>query len=336
GFASEPLPGELRSTLLSLQAPGHNELHRAALASVELTRLYAQVAKALLQGLDKAQGAAVRVTAIGAHGQTVRHRPELGYTLQLLNGALLAELTGVQVVCDFRSADIAAGGQGAPLVPAFHQSVFADPDTRRAIINIGGIANLSLLAPGEPVLGCDSGPGNLLMDAWIERHQGLQFDQDGRWAASGSVNSGLLEALLADSFFALPAPKSTGRDRFNLEWLDTLLPAGVRPNDVQASLLELTARSISQIALRFGVQQAFVCGGGARNRQLTQRIASLLGQATLADTGALGVDPQAVEAIAFAWLAMRRLQGAPANLPRVTGARAERILGAVYPAPLSR
>ncbi len=331
GFASTPMPQTLRASLLSLQAPGDDELGRAALASIELTRLYAEVALTLLR---KAGGrdANPAVLAIGAHGQTVRHRPELGYTLQLLDGALLAELTGTPVVCDFRSADIAAGGQGAPLVPAFHRAVFEDPTRRRAIINIGGIANLSLLAPGGPALGCDSGPGNLLMDAWIERHHGARFDEDRRWAASGRVHRGLLESLLAEPFFALPAPKSTGRDLFSLAWLERKLPAGLAPEDVQATLLELTAQSIAELALQFGAQEAFVCGGGSRNRSLMQRIGELLGEASVADTSAVGVDPQAVEAIAFAWLASRRLEGKPGSLPEVTGARGPRILGALYPA----
>jgi anhydro-N-acetylmuramic acid kinase len=333
GFASIPMPDSLRALLLALQSPGDDELGRAALASIELTRLYAEVANTLLRSEAVRRLADPAVLAIGAHGQTVRHRPDLGYTLQLLDGALLAELTGTSVVCDFRSGDIAAGGQGAPLVPAFHQAVFGDPNSRRAIINIGGIANLSLLAPNAPALGCDSGPGNLLMDAWIERHQGKRYDPDGKWAASGKVHADLLEALLTEPFFKLPAPKSTGRDLFSLDWLEGRLPVGVAAEDVQATLLELTARTIAEIALQFGAQQAFVCGGGARNRALMLRLQSLLGAAMVADTSTLGVDPQAVEAIAFAWLAHRRLAGKPASLPEVTGARGARILGALYAAP---
>jgi len=326
-FASEPIPEPLRAELLALQGPGHDELRRAALAAIALTRIYASVARSLMTT------GAHAVRAIGAHGQTVRHRPELGYTLQLLDGALLAELTGVDVVCDLRSADVAAGGQGAPLVPAFHAGVFGHATRRRAVVNVGGIANLTLLAPGEPARGFDSGPGNLLMDGWCEAHTGARFDRDGRWAAGGTPDPRLLAALLAEPYFARPAPKSTGRDLFDLDWLRRALPPGIDPRDVQATLLELTARTIADAAAAFGAQEVFVCGGGANNGALMNRIDALLSPASVSTTAELGIDPQAVEAAAFAWLASRRVAELPGNLPVVTGARGPRVLGALYRAP---
>jgi anhydro-N-acetylmuramic acid kinase len=338
GFLSRPMPSGLRAELLALQSSGADEIDRAASAAVALSRLYAEVA------LELADAAGVRAPraggprAIGAHGQTVRHRPERGYTIQLLDGALLAELTGTPVVCDFRSADIAAAGQGAPLVPAFHAAVFAHPDRRRAIVNIGGIANLSLLTPGEPVRGFDCGPGNVLLDGWCEARLGERFDHNGRWAETGSVDPALLEELLAEPYFDLPAPKSTGRDLFNMHWLLARLaaarPAAGRSDaDVQATLLELTANTIARAAREAGADDVYACGGGTRNRALMARLERLLAPATLASTTDLGLAAEAVEATAFAWLAARRLEGLPGNLPEVTGARGPRILGALYSAP---
>ena len=340
-FASRPMPSALRSELLALQSSGHDELERAARAATALSRLYAEVA------LELAGAAAERtprdsdrpaVRAIGAHGQTVRHRPELGFTTQLIDGALLAELTALPVVCDFRSADIAAAGQGAPLVPAFHAAVFAHPRRRRAIVNIGGIANLSLLAPGEAVRGFDCGPGNVLLDTWCEARLGERFDRDGRWAAGGRLDEALLDALLAEPYFALAPPKSTGRDLFNLRWLQSRLAAsapspGRTDADVQATLLELSARTIAQSAREFGADDVYACGGGTKNRALMARLEALLAPAGLASTSDLGVAADAVEATAFAWLAARRLAGLPGNLPAVTGARGPRVLGALYCAP---
>jgi anhydro-N-acetylmuramic acid kinase len=332
-FASQPMPAALRDTLLSLQQPGPDELARAALAAIALTDLYAQVAGRLIEA---AAGRAV--TAIGAHGQTVRHRPELGYTLQLIDGARLAELTGRIAVTDLRSADVAAGGQGAPLVPAFHALAFASPHHRRAVVNIGGIANVSLLpAGGGRVTGFDTGPGNLLMDAWRERHGGQPFDRDGAWAATGRVDAALLDRLLAEPYFALPAPKSTGRDLFTIDWLDRMLAAhaartgqSTDPADVQATLAELTAVTIASACTRFEAGECRICGGGAHNGHLMRRLAALLPRATVGSTAELGVDPGSVEALAFAWLARERLAGRPGNLPAVTGARGPRVLGAVY------
>ena len=331
-FASRPMPAALRAELLALQQPGPDELARAALATVALTDLYAEVA------LELAARSGTPIAAIGAHGQTVRHRPELGYTLQLLDGARLAERTGLAAVVDLRSADVAAGGQGAPLVPAFHALAFASPNRRRAVVNIGGIANVSLLpAGGGTVVGFDTGPGNLLMDAWCERHLGMPYDRDGAWAAGGRVDDALLAHLLGEPYFALPAPKSTGRDLFTPAWLDARLarrPAAPAPRDVQATLAELTAATIADACRGFDAEEVRICGGGARNAHLMARLAARLAPADVTGTDALGVDPGAVEALAFAWLARERLAGRPANLPSVTGARGPRVLGAVYvPAP---
>jgi anhydro-N-acetylmuramic acid kinase len=341
GFRSRPMPSGLRAELLALQSSGADEIDRAARAAVALSRLYAEVALELAEAAGVRTARADGLRAIGAHGQTVRHRPERGYTTQLIDGALLAELTGTAVVCDFRSADIAAAGQGAPLVPAFHAAVFAHPERRRAIVNIGGIANLSLLAPGEPVRGFDCGPGNVLLDGWCESRLGERFDRDGRWARTGRIDPALLDEMLAEPYFGLPAPKSTGRDLFNTQWLQARLAAAGPPAagrsdaDVQATLLELTARTIARAARESGADDVYACGGGTRNRALMARLADLLAPATLASTTDLGLAAEAVEATAFAWLAARRLAGLPGNLPAVTGARGPRVLGALYSAPPS-
>ena len=329
----------LRQELLALNAPGTEELHRSALAANSIARAYAGVVTDLLRvcGL-----AASDVRALGAHGQTVRHRPlqfdGTGYTVQLLNGALLAELTGVDVVCDLRSRDVAAGGQGAPLVPAFHAALFGQPGEDRAILNIGGIANLTLLGTGaDDVRGFDCGPGNALMDAWCELHTGQAYDRDGDWAASGRVNHDLLGRMLAEPYFALQPPKSTGRDLFHKDWLDRALkPCGyaVEPADVQATLAELTARTaVDALALHAGrTRQLLVCGGGAFNGHLMRRLSALAPGVTVSSTAARGVPPDQVEALAFAWLAHRFIERRPGNLPVVTGARGLRVLGALHPA----
>lgn len=327
----QPFPPQLRDTLLALNEPGDNELHRAAQAANALSLGYATIVRTLLAQTGVAAG---DIAAIGCHGQTVRHQPQSGYTVQLINAALLAELTGICVVCDFRSRDIAAGGQGAPLVPAFHQAVFASPQRARAIVNIGGIANISVLPVNGEVAGFDCGPGNALMDGWIMAHQRKPYDAGGAWAASGSVLPELAERLLAHEFFVRLPPKSTGRETFNLQWVRKALAGNERPADVQATLCELTAAGIAR-ALDVhcaDTTEVYLCGGGARNDALSARLAALLPGRLIAITDRLGIAAEAVEAAAFAWLAGRALAREPGNLPRVTGARGPRVLGAIYPA----
>jgi anhydro-N-acetylmuramic acid kinase len=251
-----------------------------------------------------------------------------------VNGALLAELSGIRVVCDFRSRDIAAGGEGAPLVPAFHRAVFAHPERSRAIVNIGGIANITHLPPGGTVTGFDCGPGNVLMDGWIAAHRDLPYDAGGDWAAQGEFLPELLQRLLGNEFFDRPPPKSTGRDMFNLLALRRLLAGNERPVDVQATLCELTAAAIARALDRHcaDAKEVYLCGGGARNTRLLDRLAALLPGRRLGLTDALGIAAESVEAAAFAWLAQRTLAAEPGNLPEVTGARGSRVLGAVYPA----
>ena len=335
--ASAPLATDLRAELLALNTSGADELHRAALAANALAHTYADVVRALL---DKAALPSEAVQAIGAHGQTVRHRPQAfdgtGYTLQLNNPALLAECTGITVVADFRSRDVAAGGQGAPLVPAFHQGVFGQAGRTVAVLNLGGIANLSILRADGSTLGFDCGPANALMDHWCQRHTGRLYDDEGAWARGGQPLAGLLGAMLAEPFLAQHPPKSTGRDLFNADWLARHLAAwhDARPQDVQATLAELTARSCTQDLLRHAPQcdLLIVCGGGALNRHLMERLQALLPGLRVEDSGRHGLPPLQVEAAAFAWLARQCMAGATASLPGVTGARGARILGAIYPA----
>jgi len=328
-----PMPPDLRQDLLALCASGPDEIARAALAENRWASLAAEGVRQLLasQGLD-----ASAIRAIGSHGQTIRHEPARGFTVQIGNPALLAELTGICAVGDFRRRDVAAGGQGAPLVPAFHEALFGKLGQRVAILNVGGFSNLSLIEKDRPVRGFDCGPGNVLLDAWIERKHGRAYDADGAWAASGQVIDGLLARLLADPFFAGSGPKSTGREVFNLPWLDAHLDAlpVYRDEDVQATLLELTARSIidSLLGAQSGAEALLVCGGGAHNGALMRRLAALLPCARVSSTAAHGVDPDWVEAMAFAWLAHCCLERIPANRPSVTAARGLRILGAIYPA----
>lgn len=334
--AHVPFPAALRSELLALNRSGPDELHRAALAANALVRCYAAVVTQLLRSAGLA---AREVTAIGAHGQTVRHQPGAfdgtGYTLQLMNGALLAELTGIDVVCDFRSRDVAAGGQGAPLVPAFHAACFALPGADRAVLNLGGIANLSLLRADGSVTGFDTGPANVLMDGWCARHTGKAYDGHGEWAAAGMVDEALLQRCLAEPYFALAPPKSTGRDLFDMAWLDARLPELMpAPQDVMATLSELTARSVAHALLQHAPRTSalFVCGGGAFNKHLMARLSGLLPAMPVHSTSALGVPPDEVEALAFAWLAKACIAREAGNVPAVTGARGPRVLGTAYPA----
>lgn len=339
GHATAGFPPALRTELLALNTPGDNELHRAALAANGLVGVYAGVVRQLVTdaGLRAAD-----ITAIGAHGQTVRHRPGefdgLGYTLQLDNPALLAELSGIDVVADFRRRDVAAGGQGAPLVPAFHRAVFGRPDQTVGALNLGGIANLSVLPAadrGGTVLGFDCGPGNALMDHWCQAHTGQPFDAGGRWAASGQVLPTLLARLRADPFFAKAPPKSTGRDLFHPAWLAAQLgDARMAPADVQATLTELTASACADDLRRYGAaaHELVVCGGGALNTHLMTRLAALLPGVQVISSAERGLPPQQVEAAAFAWLARATVRREPGNLASATGARGERVLGALYPA----
>lgn len=332
-----PFPADLRTDLMGLQAAGENEIHREALAANTLARHYAECVAQLLRQAGSVSDA---IRAIGVHGQTIRHRPELGYTRQTNNPALLAELTGIDVIADFRSRDIAAGGQGAPLVPAFHQAVFGAPDETRVVVNIGGISNISVLERGAKVTGFDTGPGNVLMDAWIGLHRGEAYDADGAWAASGQVNPALLQALLDEPFLRLAPPKSTGRDLFHMSWLSGKLAAlpPAAPVNVQATLVAFTAATLAD-AIAAHAREAkavYVCGGGAYNkhlmRQLQEALVNRAHAASVHSTDMLGVSPNHVEALAFAWLAHRHAERKPGNLPTVTGAQGLRILGALYPA----
>lgn len=330
-----PFDPGLRAELLALNRPGGaDELHRAALAANGVALAYAGVLKALLAAGGVA---AADVQAVGAHGQTVRHRPDgRGYTLQLLNAARLAEEAGIDVVADLRSRDVAAGGQGAPLVPAFHAAVFARPGVDVAVLNLGGIANLTLLPAAGTVRGFDTGPGNALLDHWVHHHRGTEFDADGAWAAGGRVVPALLQALRAEPYFDAPPPKSTGRDLFEPGWLQSRLDGcGSLPaQDVQATLLELTASTVAEaLALHLPAARALrVCGGGARNGALMARLVALLPGVDLAGTDVEGIAPDQVEALAFAWLAKAFVERRPGNLPAVTGAAGPRLLGALYPA----
>ena len=352
-------PSALKKQLLALHQPQPNEFELVAILANELAQLYAQAVHGLLQ---KANIKPAQVTAIGNHGQTIRHRPELGFTSQIGNNALLAELTHITVVGDFRSRDIAAGGQGAPLVPAFHQAVFGSTDKNRAIINLGGIANitylpaLNLKKPGK-VIGFDSGPGNMLLDAWAKQHIGTDYDANGDWAATGEIIRPLLSNLLAEPYYALPPPKSTGRDLFNDTWLQQRLSGkNYQPQDVARTLVALTAHSIFDALVQDcgAVDEVFLCGGGAHNGLLKASLqefgiskllsfetetAKLLSFETetakplsISTTNDLGIDVDYVEAACFAWLAKQTCDNKPSNLPAVTGAKGLRVLGAIYPA----
>lgn len=326
---SLPYPEDLHVSVLALHEGNPGELESALLTGNRLAQVYA---KAVTELLAMSGVQAAEIHAIGCHGQTVRHRPDLGYTLQIGNPALLAELAGITVVADFRSRDIAAGGQGAPLVPAFHEAVFSHAEKNRAIINIGGIANITCLPIGEKVTGFDTGPGNMIMDAWIQYHLGKPFDKAGGWAATGKIIEPLLDKLLTHPFFTEDPPKSTGRDLFNLTWLQTYLEPNYIPADVQRTLLELTARSISLAVHDYcdNVDEIYLCGGGAYNDLLVQRLQQLLHPVRIGPTDELGIHVRWVEPAAFAWLARQCMHRKPGNLAEVTGAAGPRILGAIY------
>jgi anhydro-N-acetylmuramic acid kinase len=340
GSMSTAFTPELRKALLDLQSPGPNEIHRENQAANALAIAYADAVKHLLaqNNLSPAD-----ISAIGAHGQTIRHQADLAhhlaYTHQTLNPALLAELTGIDVIADFRRRDLAAGGHGAPLVPAFHAQQFAT-DKNIAVLNLGGIANLTLLPNKGEVKGFDCGPGNMLMDAWIAEQQGHTFDENGTWASQGKVNPALLSSMMTDAFFAKAPPKSTGRDDFHLEWLQKHIGSeNINSEDVQATLLQLTVDTSLQAVLRYAPQTQIliVCGGGTRNTALLDLFKAKTKEVfksafEIVTSDALGIDPQLVEGLAFAWLAWAHKEKRPANLPAVTGAKGPRILGACYPA----
>lgn len=328
-----PYDEQLRMQLLALHRSGYDELHRAAMLSNHLSALYAEAIAELLRnsGIGFQQ-----VIAIGCHGQTIRHCPEVekSYTIQLVNAALLAELTQITVVADFRSRDMAAGGQGAPLVPAFHHALFKDSFYHRVIVNIGGIANITSLDPYNEIIGFDCGPGNILMDAWCLRHTGKNYDKNGQWAMTGQIIPALLEKLLGDYFFSRQPPKSTGRELFDVEWLERKLVGNEAPEDVQATLLQLTAMAITRSIREYcpTAVEIYACGGGAYNTLLIDSLINLMPERKIALTDQLGVAADWVEAFAFAWLAQQAILRKTGNLTAVTGAKGNRILGAIYPA----
>ena len=333
-----PIPAALRAAVEDLMQPDANEIDRLGEIDVQLGHLFAEAAIAAVKQSGLAPKA---IRAIGSHGQTVRHRPKAAhpFTLQIGNPAVIAEHTGIVTVADFRRRDMAAGGQGAPLVPAFHEWLFRSAERSRAIVNLGGIANITCLPADKeaPVTGFDTGPGNTLLDRWIEKRRGERHDEGGKWAASGTVNEQLLALLLADEYFTEKPPKSTGREYFSLEWLDSCLRELAQPiadANVQATLAALTARTVA-LAIRNdtpGCDEAFICGGGAHNTELMDRLRRELAPTPVQTTDALGLPADWVEAVAFAWLAHQTLAGHAGNLPSVTGARHPAILGAIYPA----
>lgn len=327
------MPEVLKQELLSLCSSGYNELERSAIAEQQWTQLAAQGIHSLLAAEQLSPD---QVNAIGSHGQTVRHAPEQGFTIQISNGALLAELTQITVVTDFRRRDVAAGGQGAPLVPAYHEALFQDNHTHRAILNVGGFSNLSLLSPHQTTHGFDCGPGNVLSDLWISHKKHLDFDNNGQWAASAPVDQELLTLFLSDSFFNKIGPKSTGRELFNFDWLQNKLQQLNKPiadNVVQSSILQLTVDSIVDSLQKAQpiTNELIVCGGGAFNDEMLKRLQQKLPNTSVKTTQDFGYPPEWIEAMAFAWLAYCCLEGIPANQPAVTGAKGFRILGAIYP-----
>lgn len=337
---THPVPATIRDEIQALMHAGADEIERMGELDMALGELFAAAANAVI---NKAGLAPKDIRAIGSHGQTIRHRPRAAhpFTLQIGNPSVIAERTGITTVADFRARDIAAGGQGAPLVPAFHRQMFRSPERERVVVNIGGIANITCLPADatRPVTGFDTGPGNTLLDQWIRHRQGHNHDDNGQWAAAGRASNELLEQLLADPYFAAPPPKSTGREHFNLEWLQGHLKRLAAPPadaDVQATLVQLTAGTIATAIRRFlpDTQEAYVCGGGAHNRALMAALADNLSGIRVATTEALGLPPDWVEAAAFAWLAHQTLQGQPGNVPAVTGARRAVILGGIYPGGL--
>lgn len=319
---------QLKHELLDLCAPGADEIERMAIADIKVAELVAETIDKLL---DQSSTLRRNVTAIGSHGQTIRHAPAR-YSLQIGDPNHIAHLTGITTVADFRRKDIAAGGQGAPFAPAFHRAAFADADKLRAIVNIGGMANITVLAPMHPCIGYDTGPGNVLLDAWIQQQRGETYDESGTWARQGEVDEELLARLLAYDYFAQPFPKSTGREQFNLSWLaQRLADSKLAPVDVQRTLTELSVVSICDaIAAHGTMDEIYVCGGGANNAFLMARLQALIPSSQLATTSALGIAPELVEASAFAWFAQQTIRRNPVDLCSITGAGKVSVLGGVY------
>lgn len=334
---NHPLSADLRAAIQTLCTPGDNEIEQLGRVDIQLATTFADAVKQLLKDSELN---AEQVRAIGSHGQTIRHRPNDHFTLQIGDPNTIAELTGITTIADFRRRDMAAGGQGAPLAPAFHAAMFNSSSQARVILNIGGMANVTLLpatsASGDDsVIGFDTGPGNALMDAWVQRHQQQAYDHEGQWAASGTVNAQLLDTFLQDDFFSRKPPKSTGREHFNVTWLERQLSRfgqTIDPADVQATLSELTASSVQQAVARFEPQEIVVCGGGARNIDLMQRLRRKFSAGKVSSSDDFGLSAEWVEAVAFAWLARESLAQRPGNLPAVTGARRPVVLGGIYPA----
>lgn len=331
---SYPIPAPLKEGILAICQGQQLTLSQLGRLDTQLGRLFADAVLALM---NQERLLAEDIVAIGCHGQTVWHEPTgaAPHTMQIGDNNQIVARTGVSVVGDFRRRDMALGGQGAPLVPAFHDALLSHPAERRMVLNIGGIANLSLLVPGLPVRGYDTGPGNMLMDAWIWRRRGLPYDKDAEWANSGKVNLSLLQDMLSDPWFALPAPKSTGREYFNLSWLERQLVRhpNLQAQDVQATLTELTAVTISeQVLLSGGCERLLVCGGGSRNPLLMSRLSALLPGTEVTTTDEAGISGDDMEGLAFAWLAWRTINGLPGNLTSVTGASEASVLGAIFPA----
>ncbi len=326
GTHSHAMPSELREEILQLCQNGASEIDRAGLVHLELGEQFAEASLALL---NKTGTPASAVIAIGCHGQTIRHRPgKHGFSVQIGSADTLAVRTGIAVVSDFRNRDMVLGGQGAPLVPAFHRAMWGSM-AGTAVVNIGGMANITWMENGDVTSGFDTGPGNVLMDSWVRKHRGDQFDQDGHWAASGLLQPALLARMQQEPYFAMPPPKSTGRELFCMEWLNGHLN-GESPVNVQATLLELTAWSIAEALKPLTPERVLVCGGGAHNKMLMRRIQTLCNHAPVIPTDDVGLSADWVEGAAFAWLAWARLNQVPGNVRKVTGARSEAVLGALY------
>lgn len=328
-----PIPASMRQQILNIAQGQQLTLADLGRLDLQLGQLFTEAINTLLlqTPVDRES-----IIAIGCHGQTVWHEPKgpFPFTMQIGDNHWIAAHTGITVVGDFRKRDMALGGQGAPLVPAFHHATLGDVNESRVIANIGGIANISILAPGQAVKGFDTGPGNILMDAWISYQKNLPYDDKGNWAASGTINQVLLDNMLQDKWLKQPAPKSTGREHFNLSWLLKHLEyfPMLKAEDVQATLLELTAKTLAEaIIVLTGCDRLLLCGGGSHNLNLLRRIEELLPGLAVASTDALGISADDMEALAFAWLAYRTMSNLSGNLPSVTGASDFTLLGSIYP-----